>query len=320
MNCSAVCGAVLTVVAGAALAQPYPSATVRLVTPYAPGGGTDIIARVLAQKLTESLGQSVVVDNRTGGGGIVGTAAVAKAAPDGYTILMGTTGPLALNPNLYPKLPYDTNRDFSPIILIASAPHLLAIHPSVPAKSVKELIAFAKANPGKLTFSSGGNGGSSHLSGEMFNMLAGVSMAHIPYRGTGPAAIAVVSGEVALSFVDVLTTLPHVKTGRLRGLAVSGARRSPVASDLPTIMEAGLPGYESGVWYGVLAPARTPKEIVDRLNAELARILRDSAVRARLVAEGSEVIGGTPEQFRDYMTVELERWGRVVRASNVKID
>lgn len=305
---------------GMAAAQPYPNKTIRLVTPYAPGGGTDIIARLLAQKLTESLGQSVVVENRTGGGGIVGTEVAAKAVPDGYTILMGTTGPLALNPSLYPKLPYDVQRDFAPIMLIATAPHLLAVHPSVPARTVKELIAVAKANPGKLTFSSGGNGGSSHLSGEMFNMLAGVRMMHVPYRGTGPAAIAVVTGEVGLSFVDVLTTLPHVKSGRLQGLAVSGAKRSVVAPHLPTIMEAGLKGYESGVWYGVLAPARTPLEVIGRLNSELSKVIRDGGVSARLAAEGSEVVGGSPEQFSTYMKAELERWAKVVKAASVRID
>lgn len=305
---------------GMAVAQSYPNKTIRLVTPYAPGGGTDIIARLLAQKLTENVGQSVVVENRTGGGGIVGTEVAARAAPDGYTILMGTTGPLALNPSLYPKLPYDVQRDFAPIMLIATAPHLLAVHPSVPAKTVKELIAVAKANPGMLTFSSGGNGGSSHLSGEMFNMLAGVRMMHVPYRGTGPAAIAVVTGEVGLSFVDVLTTLPHVKSGRLKGLAVSGAKRSIVASDLPTIMEAGLNGYESGVWYGVLAPARTPPEVIRRLNSELSKVIRDSGVSTRLAAEGSEVVGGSPEQFSTYIKGELERWAKVVKAANVRID
>lgn len=305
---------------GMAAAQSYPNKTIRLVTPYAPGGGTDIIARLLAQKLTESLGQSVVVENRTGGGGIVGTEVAARAAPDGYTILMGTSGPLALNPNLYSKLPYDVQRDFSPIMLVATAPHLLAVHPSVPARTVKELIAVAKANPGKLTFSSGGNGGSSHLSGEMFNMLAGVKMLHVPYRGTGPAAIAVVTGEVGLSFVDVLTTLPHVKSGRVRGLAVSGAKRSAVAPHLPTIMEAGLKGYESGVWYGVLAPSRTPPEVIGRLNLELSKVIRDGVVSTRLTAEGSEVIGGSPEEFSTYIKAELERWAKVIKVANVRID
>lgn len=305
---------------GMAAAQSYPNKTIRLVTPYAPGGGTDIIARLLAQKLTENLGQSVVVENRTGGGGIVGTEVAARAAPDGYTILMGTSGPLALNPNLYSKLPYDVQRDFSPIMLVATAPHLLAVHPSVPARTVKELIAVAKANPGKLTFSSGGNGGSSHLSGEMFNMLAGVKMLHVPYRGTGPAAIAVVTGEVGLSFVDVLTTLPHVKSGRVRGLAVSGVKRSAVAPHLPTIMEAGLKGYESGVWYGVLAPSRTPPEVIGRLNLELSKVIRDGVVSTRLTAEGSEVIGGSPEEFSIYMKAELERWAKVIKVANVRID
>jgi tripartite-type tricarboxylate transporter receptor subunit TctC len=303
-----------------AVAQSYPTRAVRLVTPYAPGGGTDIIARAIAQKMTETLGQSVVVENRTGGGGIVGTEVAAKAPADGYTLLMGTTGPLALNPHLYAKLPYDTLRDFIPIILVAKAQHMLAVHPSVPAKSVKELIAFAKANPDKLTFSSGGAGGSSQLSGELFKLLAGVKMLHVPYRGTGPAAVAVVTGEVGLSFVDVLTTLPHVKSGRVRGLAVSGATRTQVAPELPTIAEAGLKGYESGVWYGVLAPAKTPRDVVTRLNAELSKILRDPAVRSRLAAEGSDVAGGTPEEFADYIQLELGRWGRVVKVANVRLE
>jgi len=304
-----------------AQAQPdWPNKPLRIIVAFAAGSFTDVAARLIGRELTEQLGQQVIVENRLGAGGTLGTNVAARAAPDGYTILMGTSGPLALNPNLYSKLPYDVQRDFSPIMLVATAPHLLAVHPSVPARTVKELIAVAKANPGKLTFSSGGNGGSSHLSGEMFNMLAGVKMLHVPYRGTGPAAIAVVTGEVGLSFVDVLTTLPHVKSGRVRGLAVSGAKRSAVAPHLPTIMEAGLKGYESGVWYGVLAPSRTPPEVIGRLNLELSKVIRDGVVSTRLTAEGSEVIGGSPEEFSTYMKAELERWAKVIKVANVRID
>jgi tripartite-type tricarboxylate transporter receptor subunit TctC len=298
-------------------AQTYPNHPIRFIVPYAPGGGTDIVARTLAQKLTENLGQPVVVDNRSGAGGILGTELAAKSAPDGYTILLGTTGPLGINPSLYRNLPYDVRRDFAPISLIATAPHVLALHPSVPAKSVRELIAFAKTHPDQLTYSSGGTGGSNHLSGAMFNVMAGIRITHVPYRGAGPAVLAMVSGEVSLAFCDVLTTLPHVKSGRLRGIAVTGAERSTIAPELPTIAEAGVPGYESGVWHGVLTGAKTLPAIVKRLNAELVNIVRHTDMHEKLSAEGSEVIGSSPEQFSRFIETQLKRWAKIIAEAHI---
>ena len=300
-------------------AQNYPLRPVRLITPFAAGGDTDIVARILAQKLAESFGHSVVVDNRSGSNGILGTEMTAKSPRDGHTILMISTG-LVINPILYRNLPYDALRDFTPISLIATAPHMLAAHPSVPVKTVKELIAYAKANPDKLSYSSGGSGASSHLSGAMFNVMAGTRMLHVPFRGSGPAALAAVGGEVSLIFQGVLASLPHVKSARLNGLATTGARRLAVVSDLPTIAEAGLPGFESGGWFGVLAPTGIPKEILERLNGELVRITRQSPVREKLTAQGSDVIGSSPEQFAEFIRMEITRWGKVIKDANIRID
>jgi len=296
--------------------QPYPSRTIRFIVPYAPGGGTDIVSRVLAQRLTEGLRQTVTVDNRGGASGMVGTELAAKAPPDGYTIVMGTTGSFALNPSLYSKVPYDPVRDFSPVSLIATAPHLLVVHPSLPVKTVKELIGYARARPNSLTFSSAG--GSSRLSSEMLIVMAKISMVHVPYRGVAPAAIATVTGEVSLTFSDVMVLLPHVKSGRLRGLASTGAKRSPAAPDLPTVAEAGLPGYESGVWYGVLVPAATPQEIIARLHGEIVKAVQHPELRDRLLAEGSTVVGNSPEEFGTYIRREQERWAKVIKAANIK--
>ncbi|MBI3936885.1 MAG: tripartite tricarboxylate transporter substrate binding protein [Betaproteobacteria bacterium] len=275
---------------------------------------------MLGQKLSESLRQSVVIENRPGGGGIIGTEYAAKSAPDGYTILLGSTGPLTVNPSLHRKLPYDTLRDLAPITLVSIVPSILAVHPSLPVKSVKELIAYAKARPGQLSFSSSGNGGSGHLAGEMLNVMAGVKMVHVPYRGTGPATIAVVTGEVPLSFGNMLTMLPHVKSGRLRALAVSSVKRSPATPSLPTVAEAGVPGYEAGPWYGVLAPAGTPRDIIARLNSELVKILRQPDMREKLSSEGGEVVGSSPEQFAQHIKAELARWARIIKAANVRAD
>ncbi len=302
------------------MAQTYPDRPIRFISPYAPGGGTDILARLLGQKLNESVGQPVVIENRPGGGGILGTELVAKSPPDGYTILLGSTGPLTVNPSLHRTLPYDTLRDFAPITLVSIVPSVLAVHPSLPVKSVKQLIAFAKAHPGELNFSSSGNGGSGHLAGEMFNLMAGVKMIHVPYRGTGPAVLGVVSGEVPLSFSNMLSMLPHVKSGRLRGLAVTSVQRSSAAPDLPTISETGLPGYEAGPWYGVLAPAGTPKEIIARLNAELVKILRRPDVHQKVSADGGEVVGSSPGEFTAHIRAELTRWAKIVKQANIRAD
>ncbi|MBI4191591.1 MAG: tripartite tricarboxylate transporter substrate binding protein [Betaproteobacteria bacterium] len=305
---------------GSVNAQNYPNRPIRFISPYAPGGGTDIIARALAQKLTESLGQSVIVDNRPGGGGVAGFQLVAKSPPDGYMILLGSTGPLTVNPNLGMRLPYDPIRDFAPITLTSKIPVVLAVHPSLPVKSVRELIAFAKARPGTLGYSSGGIGGSGHRGGAMFSVMAGVKMIHVAYRGTGPATIAVMSGEVPLTFGNMLSVLPHVKGGRLRAIAVTSDKRSPSAPELPTISESGLPGYEADPWYGVLAPAGTPREVIGRLHAELVKIMHHPDMREKLLIEGGEAVANSPEEFASHIKNELGRWARIVKEANLKPD
>ena len=306
--------------AGEAGAQNYPSKPVRFVSPYAPGGGTDIMARTLAQKLTESMGQQFVVENRAGGGGIVGIESVAKAAPDGYTILLGSKGPLTMNPALHSKLPYDTLRDLAPISLVGSVPAVLVVHPSLPVKTVKELIALAKARPGELTFSSSGTSGTGHLSGELFAAMAGVKLVHVPYRGTGPATVAVLSGEVTFGFGNLVALMPHVQNKLLRALAVTSSKRISSAAHLPTVAEAGLPGYEYVTWYGVLAPAATPKEIVNRLGAELAKVARQAEMRDRLSSEGGEAVGSSPEEFAAYLKTELAAAVKLVKIANLRAE
>lgn len=308
------------VCAGTCVAQTYPSKPVRFISPYAPGGGTDTMARVLAQKLSESLGRQVFVENRPGGGGIVGTELTAKAAPDGYTILLGSKGPLTVNPALYAKLPYDTLRDLAPISLVSIVPALLAVHPSLPVKSVKELIALARARPGELTFSSSGNGGSGHLSGEQFAALSGTRMVHVPYRGTGPATTALLSGEVTLSFGNMVALMPQMQAGRVRVLGVTSAKRVSAAPELPTIAESGLKGYEYVTWYGVLAPAGTPREIIGRLNADLVKIARQPDMKEKLTGEGGDVVGSTPEEFHAYIKSELASSAKLVKSANVRPD
>lgn len=312
--------AVLLLSASAVWAQSYPARPVKFISPYAPGGGTDIMARTLAQKLTEQLGQQFVVDNRPGGGGIVGIEAAAKAPADGYTILLGSKGPLTLNPALHSKLPYDTLRDLAPISLVSSVPAVLAVHPSMPVKSVKELVALARSRPGELTFSSSGTSGTGHLSGELLGALAGVKLVHVPYRGTGPATVAVLSGEVTFGFGNLVALMPHVQAGRVRALAVTSTKRLQAAPDLPTVAESGLPGYEYVTWYGVLAPAGTPKDIVARLNAEIVKSLRQPDLHQRLTGEGAEVIASTPDEFAKYIRTELANSAKLVKMVNLGRD
>jgi tripartite-type tricarboxylate transporter receptor subunit TctC len=298
-------------------AQTYPTRSIRFIAPFAAGGGTDLIARTLAQKLTEALAQSVFVDNRPGASAAIGTELAAKSPPDGYTMMLATPT-ITVNPSLMPKLPYDALRDFAPVSLVASSPHLLAVHPSVPAKTVKELVALAKARPGQLTFSSGGSGGSSHLSAELFSSMAQIRMIHVPYKGTGQSVLAIVTGEVSLGFNDVMTNLPHMKTGRLRGVAVTSLQRSSAVRDLPTIAESGYPGFQSGVWYGVVAPARTPPEIISRLNAEFVKIVRNPDFVQKLAAQGADVIGSSPESFGEHLKMETARWAKIIREAKIK--
>ena len=310
---------IMLIVALPVLAQSYPSKPIRLVLPYPPGGGTDVIARPLAQKLTEQLGQQVIVDNRGGAGGNIGMEFVAKSPADGYTLLFALTAQYAVNPSLYPKLSYDPIRDYAPISLLANAPYLLVVHPTLPAKSVAELVALVKARPGQLSYSSSGNGSGAHLAGEMLRSLARVEIVHVPYKGAGPAMPDLIAGQVQLSFITYTAAGPHIKTGRLRALGVTTAKRSPTLPDLPAIGET-VAGYDSAVWYGFAAPAGTPLEIVSKLNAEVLRVLAAPDFRSRITLEAVSPIGSTPEEFGSFMKSEIVRWAKVVKDSGAKVD
>lgn len=301
-----------------AWAQPYPNRPLRIVVPFPPGGGTDIGTRIVAQKLQEAWGQAVIVENKPGAAGIVGTELTAKSAPDGYTFMMGNIGTHAINVSLYKKLAYDPVKDFAPVSMVADLPLLLLVHPSVPANSVKELIALAKSQPGKLNFSSSGAGGSMHVAAELFKSMTGVDMVHIPYKGGAPAVADLLSGQVALSFSTVLETIQHVKAGKVRALAVTNDHRSIALPDLPTIAEAGLPGYQSISWLALFAPAGTPKDIVNKVSAESVRILKLPDVKERLLAQGAEPIGSTPEQLAATLAADIAKYAKVIRESGYK--
>jgi len=296
----------------------YPTKPIRLVVPFVPGGSTDLIARIMGQKLDEAFGQQVVVENRSGAGGNIGVEYVAKSAPDGYTLVFGHIGTFGFGPSLYQKLPYDPVRDFAPIILFAMVPNMLVVHPALPAKSVKELIALAKARPGQMNYGSSGNGSASHLATEYFKLLTKTDITAIPYKGTGPLVTDLIAGQTSLTITGVPPLFPFVQAGRLRGLAVGSVKRLALMPDLPTIAEAGVPGYESSTWFGPLAPAKTPREIIVRLNAELLKILQRPDIKARFAAEGAEGLGSTPEEFGAYIKSEIERWGRVIKAAGVR--
>jgi tripartite-type tricarboxylate transporter receptor subunit TctC len=312
-------GAALTATAaGAALAQTgYPNRPVRLVVPSSAGGGTDIIARIITPRLSERLGQQVVIDNRPGAGTMIGGEIAAKAPPDGYTLLMGIST-LATNPVIYKKMPYDALRDFAPITLAVVAPNILVVHPSLPVKTVKELIAFARAHPGQLNFGSAGSGTNPHLTMELFLSMAKLKMVHIPYKGSAPAIIDMLAGQTAVMAATILTGMPHARSGRLRALAVTSAQRSAAAPEIPTIAEAALPGYEAVQWYGVLAPAQTPREIVARLHDEIARILHLPEVKQRFVSDGADPVGNTPEEFARFIRAETGKWAKVARDAGIK--
>ncbi len=313
--------AVLSAAPGSiALAQTYPSKPIRIVVPFPPGGPADILARIIGQNLAESWGQQAVIDNRAGAGGNIGSDMVAKALPDGYTLLMGFVGTHAINASLYSTMPYDNVKDFEPVSLVAMVTIILVVHPSIPANSVKELIVLARSRPGQLTFGSPGNGTPQHLAGELFNTMAGVKMVHIPYKGAVPALTDLLGGRVSLIFSSMPPALPHVKAGKLRALAVTSARRSSAAPDVPTIAESGLPGYEVINWYGILVPAGTPKEIVARLNAEILRILNVPDVKERLAAQGAETFSSTPQEFAAYIRKETQKWAKVVKYSGARLD
>jgi tripartite-type tricarboxylate transporter receptor subunit TctC len=301
-------------------AQAYPSRPIRLVVPFPPGGSADILGRALAQRLGDGLGQSVVVENRPGAGTAIAAELVAKAAPDGYTLMLGTVSSHAINPALNPKLPFDPLRDFTPIAPVASIPFALLVHPSVPARTLPEFIGYARSKPGKLDYSSAGSGTSNHLAGELFEAMTGTYMVHIPYRGSAPALQDLIAGRVSVMFDLVLTAAPHVRSGAVRGLAVTGAKRSAALPDLPTIAESGLSGYEVSAWFGVFGPAGLPRPVVDRLNAEIARALAASDLQQRLASQGAETLAGSPDEFAAYLKAEIAKWGKVVRDAGIRPD
>jgi tripartite-type tricarboxylate transporter receptor subunit TctC len=303
---------------GFVVAQNYPVRPIRLLVPFPSGGGVDAVARIAMQPLAASLGQQIVIDNRGGSSGIIATELAARAAPDGYTLFFGVTSALSILPHVQRKLPYDVTKDFAPINLLAAAAYVLVVHPSQPAASVKELIALAKQKPGALNYASAGNGTTLHLTTELFRGMAGIDIVHVPYKGAAAALTDLLSGQIHLAFNPPAVVAPHMRTARLRGLAVTSAKRSALVPELPTIAEAGVPGYESIGWYGVLAPARTPAAIITRLHRELMNAIAEREVRERFAANGIEALGTTPEQFATYLRDEYVKWGKVVRAAGVK--
>ncbi len=303
-----------------AFAQPaYPSKPVRIISIFAPGGGNDVICRLVAQQLTERLKQQVIVENRVGANGIVGTEVVARAAPDGYTFTLIPSGH-AVNASMYKKLPFDSLKDFTPITLAGSGPLVLAVHPSLPVKNVKELIALAKARPGQLTYVSSGVGASGHLAGALFDTMTGTKMEHIPYKGMSLAVSDLMGGQVSMTFGTSLSVIPHVRTGRLRALATTGAQRSPALPDLPTVAESGVPGYEAGLWYGFVGPARMPPEIVQRLNAEIVAILAQPDTREKLASQGLDARSSTPDEFARVLAADIVRWAEVVQKLGLRAE
>ena len=312
--------AVWALFAAAAYAQDYPGKSVRVIVPWAAGGSSDSIGRILAAKLTEYTGQQFLIDNRAGATGTIGHTLVAKSPPDGYTLLVGSNSTFAIAPHLYKSLQYDNDASFAPIALLAVSPQILAVHPSIPVKNVKELIALAKAQPGGLIFSSAGPGSTSHLATELLMNTAGVKMIHVPYKGGGPSAQALLGGETMLSFVDVITALPFAKAGRLRPLAASTTKRSQMMPELPTIAESGLKGFESSTTFAAFAPAGTPREIVAKLHKELTRALAAPDVKEKLFNQGIETVGSSPEEFVAYNKAESAKWGKVIREQGIKIE
>ena len=317
---SLFCAAMVMSAVSGVFAQTYPNKPISLIVPYPAGGTTDILGRLIAQKLTENFGQRVVVENKPGAGGNIGAEAAAKAAPDGYTILVAPVGTIAINVSLYRKIPFDPVKDFVPVSMAVANPLVLVTHPSVPARSIKELTALAKSKPGQLNYGSGGNGTSMHLAGELFKTMAGIDMVHIPYKGSAPCITALLGGEVQMSFDQIVTSMPHAKAGKLRALAVSSTKRSQIAPDVPTFLESGLPGFEVSTWSGVFVPTGTPKEIVSRLNSEIVKILKMPDVRENLFRQGSEPIGNTTEEFSAYIKAEIAKWAKVVKDSGARVD
>jgi len=304
---------------GQVLAQSYPAGPVRVIVPFPPGGGVDAMGRLVGQKLSEVLGKPVVIDNRAGANGMIGSEAVARSSRDGYTLLVNGAN-FVTTPLLFSKASYDPIKDFDPISLMALGPNVLVVHPSLPVKSVKDLIALAKAKPGHVQFAGSGSGSTPHLAGELFNTMAGVKMVHVPYRGSGPAMIGLLSGEASIMFLPAINAGPHLKSGRLRALAVTSRERLPAMPELPTISESGLQGYESSQWYGVLAPAGTPADVLGLLNAHIAKIMQAADMKQRLTSEGLLTVGGTREQFAAHIKAEMTKWAKVIKASGARVD
>jgi len=304
-------------------AQTYPTKPVRMLVPFPPGGGTDIIARLIAQKLTETWGQQVIVDNRPGASMMIASEMVAKAPPDGYTIIMSSINH-TINPSLYSKIPYDTVADFAPVTLVGTTPFVLVVHPSLPVKTVKELIDLARARKGQIAYASSGTGGPQQLAGELFNMMAKVEMLHVPYKGSGPAEVDLIGGHVQVMFATTLSASGHVKAGKMRPLAVTTLKRdssfSKMYPQLPTVAESGLPGYEAGSWWGILAPARTPRPIITKIHADTVKVLRMPDTREKLVSQGGDPAGSTPEEFAAQIKHEIAKWGKLVKIANIKVD
>ena len=311
------CVALLLAASAVAHAQGYPSRPVRLIVPTSPGGGTDISARMIAPKLAEYLGQQIVVDNRPGASTMIGVELVARAAPDGYTLLMGISS-LAIAPYIQTKVPYDAVKDFAPVSQVVVLSNLMVSHPSLPARAVKELVAFARTRPGQINFAAGSVGSNPHLAMELFLSMTGLKMVHVPYKGQGPALIDLMAGHVSLSMANMLSALPHVKNGRLRAIGVTGAKRASVAPGIPTIAEAGVPGYEVVQWFGVLAPAHTPRDIIARLHVGIVRAVQDPAIRERFSGDGAETVGSTPEEFAAVIRADLSKWSKVIKDAGIK--
>jgi len=311
---------ILSALAVSAVADDYPNKAIRLIMPYPIGGSIDIAGRMVAQRLADNLGQAVVVDNRTGAGGIVGTETGARAAPDGYTVLMGGTGTLALSPSLQKNLPYDPNKDFTPVTLLVTIPYVVVVQPSFKAANIKELIALAKAKPHEINYGSGGSGSAPHLAAELFKTMADVRITHVPYKGSTPAITDTMSGQVQLTFTGIPSVMTQMKAGRLRPIGVTSLKRTAALPEVPTIAESGVPGYEVNPWFGVLLPARTPQPLVSRLNAEILKVLQLPATRERFAAEGFEAAGNTPAQFAAYIKAEQIKWGKVIKDAGIKAD
>ena len=315
-----LCLCALALASSAALAQSYPARAVRIIVPYSAGGGTDIVSRAVGQKLADKWGQSVIVDNRVGANGIIGADAVAKASADGYTLLMSTPAEVSTNPHLYPNIPYNAARDFAPITLITVTPLVVAVNPGVPANTVQELVALAKAKPGTLGFATPGNGSSQHLTGEMLMMTAGIKLVHVPYKGAGQSIPDVIAGQVPMGIYGVLTISQHAKAGRLRMLAVTTAKRSSAYPDLPTLAESGLPGVDTSLWFGLIAPAATPKAVIARIHDDVVAALKLPDLRERIASQGGDIVGDTPEEFTAFIAAESAKYADIIKRAGVKLD